>query len=155
MFLLERETSSRNWLAQDGGFEPYNFGPFQKVYQAVDMLAVARLIEDSSSSSADVTDTSEQREGIGLDMGISLPERWTLARVVPRIQHQVRDDGDGRNCDANSKSGQGTINWPEYGEWDESREEEKKTATHPRSHFHGMKLPRSCDRGSLRVYFGN
>jgi hypothetical protein len=33
------------------------------------MLAAAQLIEDSSSPSVDVTDTWEQREGIGLDMG--------------------------------------------------------------------------------------
>lgn len=70
VFLLERETSSKNWLAEDANFEPYNFGPFsQKVYQAVDMLAAAQLIEDSSSPSTDVTDTWEQREGIGLDTG--------------------------------------------------------------------------------------
>lgn len=70
VFLLERETSSKTWLGQDAGFEPYNFGPFsQKVYQAVDMLAAAQLIEDSSSPSQDLTDTWEQREGIGLDVG--------------------------------------------------------------------------------------
>ncbi|BCW08037.1 hypothetical protein NtRootA1_41750 [Arthrobacter sp. NtRootA1] len=70
VFLLERETSSKSWLSQDAGFEPYNFGPFsQKVYQAVDMLAAAQLIEDSSSPSPDVTDIWEQREGIGLDTG--------------------------------------------------------------------------------------
>lgn len=70
IFLLERETASDKWLEQDAGFEPYNFGPFsQKVYQAVDMLAAAQLIEDSSSPASDTVDTWEQRVGIGLDSG--------------------------------------------------------------------------------------
>ncbi|YCH06354.1 hypothetical protein ACTAQJ_14655 [Arthrobacter sp. alpha11c] len=66
IFLLERETSSDKWLEQKADFEPYNFGPFsQKIYQAVDTLAAAELIEDSSSLAPDASDSWEQRELIG------------------------------------------------------------------------------------------
>lgn len=66
IFLLERETSSKKWLQQQADFEAYNFGPFsQKIYQAVDTLAAAQLIEDSSSLTSDASDSWEQRELIG------------------------------------------------------------------------------------------
>lgn len=66
IFLLERETSSSKWLQQEADFEAYNFGPFsQKIYQAVDTLAAAELIEDSSSLAPDSSDSWEQREVIG------------------------------------------------------------------------------------------
>ncbi|OIQ82043.1 hypothetical protein GALL_361760 [mine drainage metagenome] len=68
VFLLEKETESSKWLDQSAEFKPYNFGPFsEKVYQAVDMLAAAELIEDSYSPASDDTDTWEQRECIGRD----------------------------------------------------------------------------------------
>ncbi|MBP2387937.1 hypothetical protein [Paeniglutamicibacter kerguelensis] len=68
IFLLERETNSKNWLDQDADFEAYNFGPFsQKIYQAVDTLGAAGLLLDSSKESSDTTDSWEQREGIGLN----------------------------------------------------------------------------------------
>ncbi|WP_323960474.1 hypothetical protein GC088_03210 [Arthrobacter sp. JZ12] len=67
IFLLERETSSKEWLDESADFEAYNFGPFsQKIYQAVDTLAAAQLIEDSSRLAEDTSDTWEQRETIGL-----------------------------------------------------------------------------------------
>lgn len=70
IFLLERETDSSNWLSGDAGFEAYNFGPFsQKVYQAVDTLAAAQIITDSSVPSDSLVDSWEEREGIGLDAG--------------------------------------------------------------------------------------
>ena len=70
VFLLERETSSKEWLSEDAAFEPYNFGPFsQRVYEAVDLLAAAQLIEDSSSPAPDDADSWESRDRIGLDEG--------------------------------------------------------------------------------------
>ncbi|GAB2732950.1 hypothetical protein ACX801_03050 [Arthrobacter bambusae] len=70
IFLLERETSSHKWLEQEADFEAYNFGPFsQKIYQAVDTLAAAELIEDSSSLTSDASDSWEQRELIGGNVG--------------------------------------------------------------------------------------
>lgn len=65
IFLLERETSSRDWMDEDGDFEPYNFGPYsQKVYRAVDMLSAAGLIKDSGSPASDESDTWEKRNKI-------------------------------------------------------------------------------------------
>ena len=70
IFLLERETGSKSWLQQDADFEPYNFGPFsEKVYQAVDLLSAAGLVEDSASPASDDVDTWEARERIGIDEG--------------------------------------------------------------------------------------
>lgn len=70
VFLLERETDSYKWLEQKADFVPYNFGPFsEKVYQAVDTLAAAGIIEDSLTMAADDSDMWEQRENIGLDTG--------------------------------------------------------------------------------------
>jgi hypothetical protein len=66
IFLLERETSSKEWLTEDADFEPYKFGPFsQKVYQAVDTLAAAQIVVDSASFASDDIDTWEERERIG------------------------------------------------------------------------------------------
>ena len=66
IFLLERETSARDWLTEDGDFTAYNFGPFSsKVYQAVDMLAAAEIIEDSGASSDTEEDTWEEKNVIG------------------------------------------------------------------------------------------
>jgi len=70
VFLLEKETSSDSWMTEKGDFEAYNFGPFsQKVYQAVDTLAAAEMVDDSSQPSDDAVDNWEAREGIGLDAG--------------------------------------------------------------------------------------
>jgi hypothetical protein len=85
IFLLERETSGREWLQQDAEFEPYNFGPFShKVYQAVDMLAAAELIEDSMSPAEDDSDGWEQRDKIGLDSG-------SAGRTQVRDPYTTRD----------------------------------------------------------------
>jgi uncharacterized protein len=61
IFLLERETSLRNLLTEDGGFTAYNFGPFSaKVYQAVDTLTAAKLITDSATASDTTADSWER-----------------------------------------------------------------------------------------------
>jgi len=71
IFLLERETKSKDeWLGEDAKFEPYNFGPFsQRVYQAVDLLSSAGLLNDSDSPATDDIDTWELRDNIGLEEG--------------------------------------------------------------------------------------
>lgn len=70
VFLLENETNSSVWLSEKADFKAYNFGPFsEKVYQAVDMLSAAEIIEDSYSLAPDDIDTWEQRDEIGLDSG--------------------------------------------------------------------------------------
>lgn len=78
IFLLERETSSSEWLTQTADFEAYNFGPFsEKVYQAVDMLAAAQLIEDSYAEAPDALDTWEQRDKIGIGNGTDTRDPFT------------------------------------------------------------------------------
>ncbi|CCE76642.1 hypothetical protein [Clavibacter nebraskensis] len=65
IFLIERETNSKDWLDEDAKFEPYNFGPFsQRVYQAVDTLSAAGLVTDSALLSQDESDSWEKRHGI-------------------------------------------------------------------------------------------
>ena len=78
VFLLENETESEKWLNQKAEFKPYNFGPFsEKIYQAVDMLSAAQLIEDSYSPAPDDADTWEQRDHIGLDNGVGGTDPFT------------------------------------------------------------------------------
>lgn len=66
IFLLERETAARSWLSEDADFRPYNFGPFSsKVYQAVDMLAAAQIIDDSGTNAKTQEDSWERDNVIG------------------------------------------------------------------------------------------
>jgi hypothetical protein len=61
IFLLERETAAQSWLSEDADFRPYNFGPFSsKVYQAVDMLAAAQIIDDSGANAKTQEDSWER-----------------------------------------------------------------------------------------------
>ena len=60
IFLLERETSAAEWLTEDAGFEAYDLGPFSaKVYQAVDMLSAADIIEVSTTTAKSLEDEWE------------------------------------------------------------------------------------------------
>lgn len=66
IFLFQRETESGTDLTEDPEFEAYNFGPFsRKVYQAVDTLSAAGLIEDSARLSSSTDDSREEGELIG------------------------------------------------------------------------------------------
>ncbi|RKR74751.1 hypothetical protein [Frondihabitans australicus] len=66
IFLLEKETHSRDWLDEDAGFVAYNFGPFsRKVYDAVETLAAAGIVKDSAKFAPDDMDTWEEREVLG------------------------------------------------------------------------------------------
>jgi len=66
IFLLERETSAKDWLAETADFIPYNFGPFSaKVYQAVDMLSAAEIVSDSAELSDNEEDSWERQYLIG------------------------------------------------------------------------------------------
>jgi len=66
IFLLERETAARSWLSEDADFRPYNFGPFSsKVYQAADMLAAARILDDSGADANTQEDSWERDNVIG------------------------------------------------------------------------------------------
>lgn len=63
VFLLERETDIGKQMTEKPDFIPHNFGPFsQKVYQAIDTLALAGLIKDSASVSETADDSWETEE---------------------------------------------------------------------------------------------
>jgi len=66
VFLLERETPLGDRMTEEPDFVAHNFGPFsQKVYQAIDMLSSAGLVDDSASVSATEEDSWESDEIIG------------------------------------------------------------------------------------------
>ena len=66
IFLLERETQMSELLTEDPGFEAHKFGPFSsKVYESVEMLAAAELIEDSARISASTEDSWESDALVG------------------------------------------------------------------------------------------
>lgn len=67
LFLIEKETPLADLIKEDMGFSAHNFGPFSaKIYQMLDVLATAGLIEDSSrDSSPNTEDSWEALEVIG------------------------------------------------------------------------------------------
>jgi hypothetical protein len=69
IFLLERETPLSKQLTEQADFRSHNFGPFSaKVYQAVDTLSAARLLEDSADASDSIEDYWELEKVIGEDL---------------------------------------------------------------------------------------
>lgn len=69
IFLLHVESGIGKVVAEDPEFEAYNFGPFsKKVYQAVETLSAAGLLEDSSSTSTSTEDVWETEEVIGAEV---------------------------------------------------------------------------------------
>lgn len=68
-FLIEQEAKPA-WLSEPVGFAADKFGPFSsKVYTAVDTLAAADLITDSSAVSPTTEDSWETGNIIGGDVG--------------------------------------------------------------------------------------
>ena len=66
VFLLERETPARSWMSEDAEFGANNFGPFSaKVYQAIDLLTSAGIVEDSTSPAVTSEDTWEEENVLG------------------------------------------------------------------------------------------
>jgi uncharacterized protein YwgA len=73
IFLLEKETDAPSFMTEDPAFEAYNFGPFsRKVYQAIDTLSAAGLIEDSVELSRSNDDQIEASKALGQEV-ISAP----------------------------------------------------------------------------------
>ena len=67
IFLLKQETPIGDQLTEDPGFKSYNFGPFSaKIYQAVEVLAAAGLIQDSTELSPSAEDSWETQELVGM-----------------------------------------------------------------------------------------
>lgn len=68
VFLLDKESAASSHFTEDPDFEPFNFGPFsKKVYQAVDTLVAAGLLQDSAQLSTSTDDTWEEERVIGVD----------------------------------------------------------------------------------------
>ncbi|MEY2424373.1 MAG: hypothetical protein QOI95_4440 [Acidimicrobiaceae bacterium] len=68
VFLVERESELRDLITEDADFRSHNFGPFSsKVYQAVDTLVAAGLVEDSASLSSTSEDAWETERVIGAE----------------------------------------------------------------------------------------
>lgn len=68
VFLLENETKLGKLLSEDPAFRADRFGPFSaKVYEAIDMLLLARLVEDSSSPSLTPDDSWEAEMVVGIE----------------------------------------------------------------------------------------
>src|SRR6056297_2825429 len=66
MFLLDQETAFAELMKEDMQFTPHNFGPFSsKIYQMVDVLAAAGLVEDSARVTKNTEDSWESSELIG------------------------------------------------------------------------------------------
>ena len=66
IFLVEHETDLRTLLTEHADFEAYNFGPFSgKVYQAVDTLVAAGLLEDSAELASSRDDSWEAEKVVG------------------------------------------------------------------------------------------
>ena len=66
IFLVEHETDLRTLLTEHADFEAYNFGPFSgKVYQAVDTLVAAGLLEDSAELASSREDSWEAEKVVG------------------------------------------------------------------------------------------
>lgn len=66
IFLLERETAVGEQLTENSEFVSHNFGPFsEKVYQAVEVLVAAGLLQDSAELSSSTEDSWEIEEIVG------------------------------------------------------------------------------------------
>ena len=68
IFLVERESSFKELLAESADFEPYNFGPFsQTVYKAVGYLSSYGLITDTGIITSSTDDAWAQHAVIGIE----------------------------------------------------------------------------------------
>jgi hypothetical protein len=68
VFLLSKESDLSGLLTEDPDFHSHHFGPFSsKVYAAIDLLAAAGLVSDSTAVSDSTEETWESEAVIGLD----------------------------------------------------------------------------------------
>lgn len=77
VFLLERELPTiETFMSESAEFEAYNFGPFSsKIYQAIETLAAAQIVDESTEFSGSDDDTWETESVIGLDEPYAYSER--------------------------------------------------------------------------------
>ncbi|WP_449407577.1 hypothetical protein [Microbacterium maritypicum] len=87
VFLLEQETDAANAMTETAEYRAHHYGPFsQKVYQALEVLRAAGLIQDSAQASATNEDQSEYARVAGND-----------AAPAPYSTRDFRLTEDGRN----------------------------------------------------------
>lgn len=68
VFLLEQETAAGAAMTETAEYRAHHYGPFsQKVYQAIEVLRAAGLIEDSAQASANNEDQAEYARIAGSD----------------------------------------------------------------------------------------
>lgn len=68
IFLLERETPLGKQLTETPAFTSHNFGPFSsKIYQAVETLAAAELVDDSAELTSSTEDAWEFEQVVGIE----------------------------------------------------------------------------------------
>ncbi len=66
VFLLENETPIARYMTESADFASHNFGPFSaKIYQAVDTLVAAQILEDSATLSSTSEDAWEADRILG------------------------------------------------------------------------------------------
>ena len=79
VFLLQKESEIGSFLTEDPDYRADNFGPFSvKVYQAVETLAAAELIEDSAELSQSTEDAWETSQLVGTETDPYATRNFTL-----------------------------------------------------------------------------
>lgn len=87
VFLLEQETEAGEAMTEAAEYRAHHYGPFsQKVYQAIEVLRSAGLVEDSTQASASNEDQAEYARVAGAD-----------AAPAPYSTRDFRLTADGRN----------------------------------------------------------
>jgi hypothetical protein len=104
VFLLENESEIGRLLSEDPEFRAHNFGPFSsKIYQAVDTLAAAGLVDDTAVIADTTEDAWESEQVIGsmaadpyATRDVSLTDRGRryyealLKELPPGTEHELR-----------------------------------------------------------------
>ena len=79
VFLLQHESEIGSHLTEDPDYRPDNFGPFSvKVYQAVETLAAAELIQDTAELSQSTEDAWETSQLVGTETDPYATRNFTL-----------------------------------------------------------------------------
>ena len=109
IFLVEHETDLRNLLTEHADFEAYNFGPFSgKVYQAVDTLIAAGLLEDSAELASSREDSWEAEKVVGTQPADPYATRNFALTARGRKYYEALIDElppSTRNCSKSSRLG--------------------------------------------------
>lgn len=85
LFLLERETPLGSLLTETPDFKAHHFGPFSaRVYQAVESLAAAGLVEDSATRTSELLGSEDAWEATNLVYGDDAPYTPREFELTPR-----------------------------------------------------------------------